>query len=146
MVAGLVLLTLLLFRRVRRRGGWVIQIKGSAMAKFRYKSNERQGDQRKVVVEFLTDDGATITERPITITAHDSDVLTLVVNEMGAALDKDDQVRKWSAGWNEMETRMTAAEAAAATELQRQQQAAALDEVLNRHIADGTVLETTPTA
>lgn len=123
----------------------MIQIKGIGMARFRYKSNERQGDMRAVTVEFLTDGGATVAERSFTVTSHDQQTLDVVVNAMGAVVDKEAEVAGYVAGWDEMANRVTTAEAAAAAELQRQQQADALDAVLNRHIAEGTVLETKAT-
>lgn len=115
------------------------------MAKFRYKANERQGDRRAVTVEFVREDGVAIVERSFTVTSHDQQTLDVVVNAMGAVVDKEAEVAGYVAGWDEMANRVTTAESAAAAELYRQQQAEALDAVLDRHIAEGTVLETKAT-
>lgn len=122
----------------------MIQIKGGAEVRFRYKQNERQGDNRKVTVEFVDDNNAPVAEKSFTVSSHDEGALTVVVNALGAALDKDIEVSGYVAGWDEMTSRLTAAELASAAELKRQQQADALDAVLNQHVADGTVLETAP--
>ena len=114
------------------------------MARFRYKQNERQGDSRKVAVEFLNGNNSAIAERSFTVASHDQETLTVVVNALGAVIDKDVEVAGYVEGWDEMSQRVTAAEQAASAELKRQEQAAALDAVINQYIAEGTVLETSP--